>query len=224
MKKLSEIILFALIARLLNLICKTLGWSYRVEVSGEHNRDLVKQGSEKGGYLLACWHETVLTVSQHQKGIPFCALCSLSSIGQAVAYMMRQMGFHPISGSRTRGGKEARDEILEFLDKGVPTAITVDGSKGPRRYVKPGIIDLAKKGGVQILPVFTLPDRKWIFNSWDRFRLPKPFAKVIIVYGEPIEIPADIKSEEYESYQEIVKQKLDLLEAKATEMMAGATA
>jgi hypothetical protein len=28
--------------------------------------------------------------------------------------------------------------------------------------------------------------REWVFNSWDRFRFPKPFAKVRIRYSEPI--------------------------------------
>ena len=38
--------------------------------------------------------------------------------------------------------------------------------------------------------------RYWEFRSWDRFRLPKPWARVEIRYGEPIFVPSELADDE----------------------------
>jgi hypothetical protein len=54
--------------------------------------------------------------------------------------------------------------------------------------VKRGAIVLAAKTGAVIVPVYTESARRWMFNSWDRFYLPKPFSPVTIRFGAPIQI------------------------------------
>ena len=56
---------------------------------------------------------------------------------------------------------------------------------GPAHEVKPGIIDMARRAGVPIVPYVPVPESCWTFNSWDRFRLPKPFSKIYVYYGAP---------------------------------------
>ena len=50
-----------------------------------------------------------------------------------------------------------------------------------------------------IVPYVMKADRVWRFKSWDRFQVPKPFARVTIVFGEPTvvagETPADAVAE-----------------------------
>ena len=46
----------------------------------------------------------------------------------------------------------------------------------------------AQHAGAMILPVAARTDRAWWFDSWDRFCLPKPFARVEVVYGEPFAV------------------------------------
>jgi lysophospholipid acyltransferase (LPLAT)-like uncharacterized protein len=32
--------------------------------------------------------------------------------------------------------------------------------------------------------------REWRLGSWDEFRIPKPFARCVMRFGEPIRVPA----------------------------------
>ena len=44
-----------------------------------------------------------------------------------------------------------------------------------------------------MVPVSVIADNAWLFNSWDRFLLPKPFSRVTIRYGNmmPVEMSDD---------------------------------
>jgi lysophospholipid acyltransferase (LPLAT)-like uncharacterized protein len=64
-------------------------------------------------------------------------------------------------------------------------AFTPDGPRGPRRELKQGVVAAAQRAAVRILPIHADADRAWRFASWDRFMLPKPFARVRVAYGEP---------------------------------------
>ena len=74
---------------------------------------------------------------------------------------------------------------------------------------------LASKAGAAIVPVAWAADRYKTFRSWDRTALPMPFAKVVIHYGEPIEVPAGVRSEELEQYRLRLEQSLDDLYERA---------
>ena len=66
--------------------------------------------------------------------------------------------------------------------------LTPDGPKGPVYEVQPGLIALAQKTGRPILPVTLSADRVHRFASWDRFLVPKPFARVRLTIGAPITV------------------------------------
>jgi lysophospholipid acyltransferase (LPLAT)-like uncharacterized protein len=50
---------------------------------------------------------------------------------------------------------------------------------------------IARRTGAPIIPVGAAADRAWFFGSWDRFLVPRPFAHVRIVYGEPLHVARD---------------------------------
>lgn len=80
------------------------------------------------------------------------------------------------------------EEMTGYLIDGLPGAVTVDGPKGPAKKVKPGIIVMAQKANIPIVPYAPLARSFWEFNSWDKFRLPKPFSLIDVYYGEPIDV------------------------------------
>jgi lysophospholipid acyltransferase (LPLAT)-like uncharacterized protein len=41
-----------------------------------------------------------------------------------------------------------------------------------------------------VVPVATASNRAHVFRSWDRFRMPLPFARVHVAYGDPIAVPS----------------------------------
>ncbi len=82
--------------------------------------------------------------------------------------------------------------MLRLLMSGRNVAIMPDGPRGPRYLLQPGIIALAKRAGVPIVPVALASRRMIELNSWDRMKLPLPFIRVIIYVGNPIHIaPAE---------------------------------
>jgi hypothetical protein len=74
----------------------------------------------------------------------------------------------------------------------------VDGPTGPPRVVKPGIITLAQKSGAALCPTYISYEKPWIFNSWDRFMVSRPFGRILIRFG-PLEfIPKETDINEFE--------------------------
>jgi hypothetical protein len=48
-----------------------------------------------------------------------------------------------------------------------------------------------------------------MFNSWDRYMIPKPFAQIAVFYGEAIRIPRNAKGDELETYRLILQERLN---------------
>ncbi len=63
-----------------------------------------------------------------------------------------------------------------------------DGPRGPREVLKPGVIVLARLSGAPIVPIAVGASREWRLRSWDEFRIPRPFARCVVRFGEPIRV------------------------------------
>jgi lysophospholipid acyltransferase (LPLAT)-like uncharacterized protein len=50
------------------------------------------------------------------------------------------------------------------------------------------VVAAAQRGGGVIVPVHARADRAWRLDSWDRFLIPKPGARVMVTYGRPFEV------------------------------------
>jgi lysophospholipid acyltransferase (LPLAT)-like uncharacterized protein len=46
--------------------------------------------------------------------------------------------------------------------------------------VAPGLFAAAQRAGAPIVPMAVAASRSWQLRSWDRFEIPKPFARVIV--------------------------------------------
>ena len=89
----------------------------------------------------------------------------------------------------------------------------VDGPKGPSGVVKPGLLSIAQFAGIPIVPIIISAQKKWVFKSWDRFMIPKPFSRVIIRFGEGIYIAPRLSEDEFEERRLFVEQRLKELYA-----------
>lgn len=180
-------------------LVRMLSWTYRFRVVGKPPAAF----SRGHGYVLAIWHQNLFGGILAQTGRRHVVIISRSRDGDPVAYLCGRLGHLVVRGSSRKrgvdkGGKEAKDEMIEALRRGVPGAVTVDGPSGPAFEVKPGIIDMARQSGVPIIPYVPLPASYWTFRSWDRFRLPKPFSRIDILYGEPLLIGAGADFSEHQ--------------------------
>lgn len=194
--------------------------TYRIRYFDVPHRDAAQKLHAHGSFCLALWHEHLFAGILVHRKMKFAPLASLSKDGDIVAYVMDRFGFRTIRGSSSRGGEEARDELVAITGEGWFTAITVDGPKGPRRRVKGGIVDVARRTGVAVLPMAALGDRQWVLTkSWDQFKIPKPFARVAVCYGEPIPVPEGTQGLAFGDVKARVKAGLERAERGAEEVL-----
>lgn len=203
-----------LLQNLVWLVIRLLISTYKTEVRGLEHREKAKKLSPNGSFIFVMWHEQVIScMNGHRNTEPYLALASRSKDGDYAAFVARKMGFTPVRGSsnkkrQDKGGKEAMAIYVDKLKEGISGGITVDGPKGPRHKCKPGAVVMAKLTGASILPVVGVAARYWEFNSWDKFKIPKPFSKIILCYGAPIQIEADASDERVNQICEEVNQAL----------------
>ena len=66
--------------------------------------------------------------------------------------------------------------------------ITPDGPRGPKHVIKPGAVYVARKSKAFLLPFSWSSSRSWKLKTWDQMEIPKPFSKVVCVFGEPFTV------------------------------------
>lgn len=158
-------------------------------------------------YIYAFWHENMLLLA-YQYGRPdIWVLISQHADGQMIAEVCRRLQFNLVRGSTTRGGAEAVRQMLK-AGRAAHLAITPDGPRGPRREVQPGLVYLAARTGLSIVPVGIGYDRPYRINSWDRFALPRLFSRAVTVTGEPIAVPPDADKDRLEAFRQRVEAAL----------------
>jgi lysophospholipid acyltransferase (LPLAT)-like uncharacterized protein len=126
------------------------------------------------------------------------ALISPSRDGDLLADAIRRFGYDVVRGSSSRLGASAILQLTEVLASGRDVVITPDGPRGPAYELGPGIIFLAQKSGAAVLPMNLEFSHCWRLGSWDRFIIPRPFAKVRVLVSEPHRVGATTTPEEFE--------------------------
>jgi len=160
-----------------------------------------------GRYIYAFWHENLLApLSQYARSDIY-VLISQHADGQLIAGLAQHLGFELVRGSSTRNGVEAVRQMLR-LSQQAHLAVTPDGPRGPRREVQAGLVYLAARTGLPVVPVGIGYGRAWRMRSWDRFALPRPFSAMKCVTPAPIHVPAEADRAERERYRQQVEQSL----------------
>jgi lysophospholipid acyltransferase (LPLAT)-like uncharacterized protein len=144
--------------------------------------------SPNGRVLFAFWHSRLLALVQTHSYMGAAVMVSMSRDGEMITRAIRPLGFSSVRGSATRGGVRAALELAARGRAGSDLALTVDGPKGPKERVKVGVAIVASRSGLPVVPVAAGLSRKWTAASWDSFQVPMPFARCVIVYGEPISV------------------------------------
>jgi lysophospholipid acyltransferase (LPLAT)-like uncharacterized protein len=168
----------------------------RVEPSQLHER-----------YIFAFWHENILLLAYHYGRPDVWVLVSQHADGQLIAEICWHVGFSVIRGSTTRGGTEAVRQMLRTA-RAAHLVITPDGPRGPRRHVQMGLVYLAARTGLPVVPIGIGYCRPWRLRSWDRFAVPRLFSRGRCVIGVPITVPAGAEKEQLEPYRQLVEEAL----------------
>jgi lysophospholipid acyltransferase (LPLAT)-like uncharacterized protein len=177
----------ALIASVGYPLLAALGRTYRFRVEGlEH----LRAASQLGHPIHAFWHGRILpgTIYFRQRGIV--VITSENFDGEWIARIITRFGYGTARGSSSRGARKALLQLVRDVRER-PVAFTLDGPRGPARVAQPGAVWLSKTTGNPIIPFHLEADRHWTLRSWDRTQIPKPFARVALVFAPPIQIAAD---------------------------------
>jgi hypothetical protein len=138
-------------------------------------------------YIGSLWHNRLLLISYVLKRFmphrPGAGLISASRDGDLVADLTQRFGFDVVRGSSSRLGTSGLLELTNVLASGRDVLITPDGPRGPAYELGAGIVFLAQKSGAAVVPVSMEYSSCWRVKSWDRFVLPRPFAKVRVIFG-----------------------------------------
>ena len=158
-------------------------------------RDFENQVMDTGQpVLLAIWHGRLLYFIHLYRNQTATALVSRSKDGELISKVMDHFGLHATRGSSSRGGREGLRQLIQRVRQGYHGAFTPDGPRGPRYHVKVGLLSAAQKTGAPILPAVYNAQWKRVLRSWDRFIVPFPFSRIVVVYGKPIYVPAAASS------------------------------
>lgn len=171
-------------------------------------------------YLYTFWHETLLLPASAYCGLDIRVLISKHADGEIIARAVERLGYRPIRGSTTRGGLEAVREILA-LNRQYHVVITPDGPRGPRRIVQGGAVYVASRTRLPLVPVGVGYDQPWRAKSWDRFAVPRPFRRAVLVTGHPILVPHDAGREQLEQHRLRHQAAMDDVTEMAERMAAG---
>jgi lysophospholipid acyltransferase (LPLAT)-like uncharacterized protein len=167
---------------------RVLGATWRVRVvNGEALRGLRESRTQ---FIFALWHGHLLPLLWQHRGEGVTVLISEHRDGELVARAAESLGYDLIRGSSTRGAERALISLVRTLQAGKEIAITPDGPKGPPLKFAPGTLVAAQRSNSPILPVAVSASRAWRLKSWDRFLIPKPFARITVAYGPPTRVTA----------------------------------
>jgi lysophospholipid acyltransferase (LPLAT)-like uncharacterized protein len=162
---------YKLSQNLLNLISKT--WRYNLT-----------EAIPKSPGIVAFWHGDMLAVWKYFAIHSPTAVVSQSRDGEILSELLSGWGYSLIRGSSSKGSKEALAEIVETAKSNL-VLITPDGPRGPKNEFKPGAIVASQRSGTKLYLCNVKIGKKFIFsNSWDRFSLPLPFAKISLKITE----------------------------------------
>lgn len=167
--------------------------------------------------IYAFWHnQQCFLLYPYRKLGKVCVLVSMSSDGEFIARALPKFKMKAMRGSTTRGGYSALRGLMDISEAGYSPAITPDGPRGPIYKAHPGIIYLAQKTRLPIIPAGVACGHKFSVNSWDKFQIPLPFGKCAIVYGDPLWVG---ETDDIESSREKLTQSLNEATDKAKEMV-----
>ena len=173
------------------------------------------------GAIFVTWHGRSLIPANVFRDRGYWALISLSKDGEIQNNIFQRFGFRTIRGSTGRGGVKGALQMARKVKEGGVLAFTPDGPRGPTHKVQHGVILMAEKSGVPIIPLGISVSRRWLATkSWDCYLLPKPFSKAFLVVGDPIYVSAGQDEEGRERIAERVGRAINTLEKEA-EALAG---
>ena len=208
-------LLLRLIPFLAWIFISLIGKTVRLKVLGEEPVKAIKRA---GGHVIyAFWHNRLLLITSALSHRGIIVLVSASRDGEYISRTIHKLGTGTVRGSTTFRGAKALLQMAKKLKSGADGAVTPDGPQGPRYKVQPGVVHLAGKTGLPIVPVTYGAGRKTVLRSWDAFIIPHLFSRAVLIYGAPVEVPLEGSDEALEAKRQELERELKDITQQADE-------
>jgi len=182
-------------------LLRALASTLRFRVDGE---DVIQDTlAAQTSIVVFGWHELLLVAACHLPGYHPYIMISQSRDGERIARVVERLGWKVVRGSSSRGGARALLEMVRALRTPTLAGHLIDGPRGPRHEVKPGIVTLAQRSRAALLPATYYTSWKWTAPSWDRMQVPLPFARIVGRMLPPRCVPPDLDAELTSAYAQL---------------------
>ena len=201
---------------LLRLIVFVLNSSYRVRVvRGADIADRMIADTGKA-YVPCYWHQQHIVCSNLvrswiRRGFKACYIISSSVDGEVPSRIARSWGADVIRGSANASGALVLRDAQAKMKEGTSIIVTSDGPVGPAFEFKTGTVLMARVGGAPLVPLACAADRAWYMDTWDHFMVPKPFARIAIAIGEPIDVPRGVSMDDMEDIRAATQTAIEAM-------------
>jgi lysophospholipid acyltransferase (LPLAT)-like uncharacterized protein len=205
--KIRHPLLIAVLGFLLSWCIRVWHWTLRYRHRCVGVNLIPESPALQGCVIYGFWHEDMIVPAYRYARPDVHVLISKHADGTLIATAIRWLGLKVVAGSSKRGATEAVLKLLAVA-KGSHVVITPDGPRGPRQCVQPGIVFIAARSGLPIVPVGFGYARAWRMKSWDRMALPRPFSRIVSVSLPPIHVPDIDNKEQLETYRRQVEHSM----------------
>ena len=172
-------------------------------------------------FLYCVWHDLIVFPLFIDKLHHMSALVSRHQDGSYLSESMHLLNVQPYRGSTNHGGAQAVRQLLDVAERRHIT-ITPDGPRGPRHQLKEGIVFLASRTGMAIVPMACGCRRGFrIKGSWTDMLIPRPFTTIYGALDRPIHVPPNLSREQLADYTARVQQAMDRLHEQLDDWIAG---
>lgn len=173
------------------LLLRALFATWRIRVHDPHG---FLNAPPANPVIYAFWHNRILAITAAflrvyppgRRGV--LVLTSASKDGMWLGELASRLGMGSVRGSTTRRGAVAMRELLDKVEAGHDIAITPDGPRGPKYSLGSGLVYLAQKAAIPIVPCHARFHGALHLKTWDQFAIPLPFARLDVTLGPLITI------------------------------------
>jgi lysophospholipid acyltransferase (LPLAT)-like uncharacterized protein len=160
-------------------------------------------------FILAFWHSQLMMISfswKNKKKLNI--LASGHSDGRLGATIGKYFKLNNIP-TYDKNKNISLRPIFKLLQQKDYIGIAPDGPRGPKEKISEGIIKIAKKSRIPIIPIGFWSSKNFQLKSWDSFLISLPFSKCSFVWGAAMEIPENLTDQEIINFQNKLEDNIN---------------
>jgi lysophospholipid acyltransferase (LPLAT)-like uncharacterized protein len=208
-KKLRKIAAVKLGGSLVYYLVRMYSATFRLKV--ENEAEWIRYLEQGGKVLLCCWHQQFfigVRLFVRYRKYSASVMISKSTDGDIASRIAEAADVFPVRGSSSRNAGPALKAMITRLSSGQLAVHLLDGPRGPAGVVKRGVISIASGADAAIVPSYITVDRAWYMKSWDKYIVPKPFARVTVTFCPLMKLPPIKDNHDFEEQRQILENTL----------------